>query len=75
MPLTIPISDIARLCQAPESAVIAAARILGYRRIGAVLAFSRRPGADFLQEIDYHAGLHRRAEQRRACNLENLTPR
>ena len=75
MPLIIRISDIAQLCQAPESAVIAAAKILGYRRIGATLAFSKKPGADFVREIDYHAGLHRRAEQRRACNLENLTPR
>lgn len=58
------ISDIAAICQAPESAVVAAAKILGYRRIGECLALSKKPGLDFIREVDYHAKMFQAAEAR-----------
>lgn len=65
------ISDIAAICQTPEAAVVAAAKILGYRRIGDCLALSKKPGVDFLREIDYHAKMFQAAEARRNVNLIN----
>ena len=55
---------LAAICDAPAAAVIAAARILGHQQIADSLAFSQKPGVDFVREVEYHAGMLRNQEAR-----------
>jgi hypothetical protein len=61
------IEDLAAASGVSQAAVIAAAKILGYRRIGGFLATARKPGIDFVQEVDFQQAMLTRQDARRHC--------